>query len=166
MSKSIVRALLASGAAIVAASTLAGGASAAPAPTASEQAFEESLTYRSGTIAVRDARIALPRGYRYLDGPAAQRTLTDVYGNPPHPEVEAMILPPGATVLDNRYFVVVTYEDDGHVDDADAAAIDFDEMLRQMQSDGEDTNAEKTPAAKQPAAKKPAAAKAKAKTAE
>lgn len=146
MSTSIVRALLAAGAALVAASALAGGAAAAdapPGPSASEKAFEKSLAYRTGTIAVRDARITLPAGYRYLASADAQRTLTDLYGNPPHPEVEALILPPRATVLDNPYFVVVTYEDDGHVDDADAAAIDFDEMLRQMQADDEKTNAER-----------------------
>jgi len=34
-----------------------------------------------------------------LDGADAQRTLTDLYGNSPHPEVRGLILPPGSGVL-------------------------------------------------------------------
>ena len=104
----------------------------APGPTAKEKAFERSLTYHAGVLTVRDARIALPRGFRYIGPRDAQRTLT-LYGNPRHPEVLAMILPPHANALNNIYFIVVTYENDGHVSDKDAAKIDFDAMLRSMQ---------------------------------
>src|SRR5438270_12729910 len=113
------------------AAVLAPAADATP-PTASDKAFARSVTYRTGTIAILDARVTLPPGYRYLDARDAQRTLT-FYGNPHHSEVRALILPPKATVLRNDYFIVATYEADGHIGDSDAAKIDFGKMLRSMQ---------------------------------
>lgn len=110
-------------------------------PTPKERAIARSLVYRSGTLAVRDARIALPKGYRYLNARDAQRTLTDLYRNPPDAGVLAMIFPPHTTALRNRYVVVVSYDDDGHVGDKDAAGIDYDAMLRSMQKATEKHNA-------------------------
>lgn len=139
----LVRSLLLAVFAVAALAGTARAENAASAPTAAEKAFERSISYRAGTLSVRDARIRLPRGYRYLDAPDAQRTLTELYGNPPHPEVEAMILPPDTGVLTAGYFVVVTYDDDGHVDDDEAAGIDFDAMLVDMQAAEEDENADR-----------------------
>jgi len=113
-------------------------AGAAPA-TAKDKAFARSVTYRTGTIAIRDARIALPHGFRYLDARDAQRTLT-FYGNPRHSEVRALILPPHSTVLSAVYFIVATYEADGHVGDSDAAKIDYDKLLRSMQASEKSDN--------------------------
>lgn len=114
-----------------------------PRPTAKERAFERSLTYRTGTFAIRDARIALPKGFRYLAARDARRTLTDLYGNPPSTHVLGLILPPASNVLDADYFIVATYENDGHVSDKDAAGIDYDAMLRDMQGAEKADNAQR-----------------------
>jgi uncharacterized membrane-anchored protein len=117
---------------VVAAAAFAPAAAGGSPATAKDKAFARSVTYHTGTIAIRDARIALPHGFRYLTARDAQRTLT-FYGNPRHSEVRALILPPHSTVLSAVYFIVATYEADGHVSDTDAAKIDYDKMLRSMQ---------------------------------
>lgn len=125
--------------------TIAVGLAAAPAwaagPTAKELAIARTLVYRTGTIAVRDARIDLPPGYRYLNARDAQRVLTGLYRNPPAPEVRALILPPRATAVNNVYFIVVTYRDDGHVSDRDAARINYSKLLHAMEKDDVKENA-------------------------
>jgi uncharacterized membrane-anchored protein len=103
--------------------------------TPAEKAAARSVVYRSGKLGVRDAVIDLPSGFHYLDARDAQRVLTDLYHNPPRPYVRALILPPRSSVLRNRYFIVVTYENDGHISDRDAQKIDYDAMLRSLQRD-------------------------------
>jgi len=39
--------------------------------------------------------------------------------------------------------VILTYDDDGHIDDSDAAKIDYDDMLKDMKEGTEDYNAER-----------------------
>jgi hypothetical protein len=39
-----------------------------------------TFTYADGTLVVRDARIAMPPGYRFLSPADARRTLEDIYG--------------------------------------------------------------------------------------
>lgn len=119
--------------AVVLTAFVAAAPAAAAGPTPRQRAIEHSLTYRTGTLAVRDARIALPKGYRYLGAHDAQRVLTELYRNPRDTGVLAMILPPRSDAIRNRYVVVVTYDNDGHVSDHDAAGIDYDSMLRSMQ---------------------------------
>jgi uncharacterized membrane-anchored protein len=125
-----------------AAAVLAPAATAGSPATAKDKAFARSVTYRTGTIAILDARIALPHGFRYLNARDAQRTLT-FYGNPRHSEVRALILPPHSNVLSAVYFIVATYEADGHVSDSDAAKIDYDKLLRGMQSSEKSDNEER-----------------------
>jgi uncharacterized membrane-anchored protein len=123
----------------VAAAAFAPAAAGGSPVTVKDKAFARSVTYRTGTIAIRDARIALPHGFRYLNARDAQRTLT-FYGNPRHSEVRALILPPRSTVLNAVYFIVATYEADGHVSDSDAAKIDYDKLLRSMQASEKSDN--------------------------
>jgi uncharacterized membrane-anchored protein len=125
-----------------AAAVFAPAATAGSPATAKDKAFARSVTYRTGTIAILDARIALPHGFRYLNARDAQRTLT-FYGNPRHSEVRALILPPHSNVLSAVYFIVATYEADGHVSDSDAAKIDYDKLLRGMQSSEKSDNEER-----------------------
>ena len=54
--------------------------------------------------------------------------------------MRALILPPHSTVLSAVYFIVATYEADGHVGDSDAAKIDYDKLLRSMQASEKSDN--------------------------
>lgn len=97
-------------------------------------ALDASLRYQTGAIQLPcgKAEVVLPEGYRYLGAEDTDRVL-QVWGNPPSPRTEGMIVPPGTGVLDqNGWAVVLQYTDDGHVDDDDAASIDDDALLSQI----------------------------------
>lgn len=108
-------------------------------------ALLDSLQFRSGTIEIpgADATLNVAQGFSYLDAKDAQRVLTDLWGNPPQPDVLGMLLPgtDKMAVLDeDNYAVVITHSDDGYVSDEDAAKIDYDQMLKDMQEGTRDDN--------------------------
>src|SRR6478609_2386840 len=102
-----------------------------------------TLRYTDGTLVVHDAQIAMPRGYRFLSEADARKTLEDIYGNPPDDRVAGLVVPPKADVLTAPYVVVVTYVDEGHVSDHDAAGIDYVKMLTKLQQDEPKRNEER-----------------------
>jgi uncharacterized membrane-anchored protein len=109
------------------------------------RAFEDSLQFVTGTVELPSgkATLALPGGYRYLGSAETDRVL-QFWGNPPDPDTEGMIVPPGpGPVEEGGWAVVITYADDGHVDDSDAATIDYDEILASMRGDIVEENAER-----------------------
>jgi uncharacterized membrane-anchored protein len=115
--------------------------------SADDMAAEASaLKYQTGTISLKDglATIELKPGYRFLDGPQAEKVLHDLWGNPPADPPLGMIFPPNLGPLDdNSWSVVVEYEDNGHVNDADAAKINYDDLLKSMQKSVQDDNEER-----------------------
>ncbi len=103
-----------------------------------------SLQFHDGEVAVpgADARFKLGEQFRYLEAADARKVLEQLWGNPPDEEVLGMVVPRGRGVLDEQgWAVVVTYSDDGYVSDSDAAKIDYDELLKDMQSETTDENA-------------------------
>jgi uncharacterized membrane-anchored protein len=118
-----------------------------PRLSADQMATEAAaLTWQTGTITLRDglAKIELKPGYRFLDGPQAEKVLHDLWGNPPADPPLGMIFPPNVGPLDdNSWSVVVEYEDNGHVNDSDAAKINYDDLLKSMQQGVLDQNQER-----------------------
>lgn len=108
-------------------------------------AFLSKLHYQSGTIAVPEAhaQLTLAPHFRYLGATDAQNVLENLWDNPPDSDVLGLILPDGEKTLreDSSWAVVVTYSDDGYVSDEEAAKIDYDAMLQDMQEATRDDNA-------------------------
>ena len=107
--------------------------------------LEQQLVYDSGSIVLGEslATIQLPEGYRYLNPSEADKILVDNWGNPPS-ETLGMIVPSNINPYSfEGWGVVITYEEDGHVDDEDAADIDFSELIVQMKEDVEIENEER-----------------------
>ncbi|HUD43123.1 MAG TPA: DUF2167 domain-containing protein [Dokdonella sp.] len=108
------------------------------------QSFLDGLRFESGTIALPEAHATLKLApeYAYLRATDAQAVLEQLWGNPPDSDVLGLILPQGRqSLLDEAgWAVVVTYSDDGHVSDAEAATIDYASMLRDMQAATRDAN--------------------------
>ena len=108
--------------------------------------FIASLHFRDGEIAVPEAsaHFRLSSAFRYLEKADARRVLEQMWGNPPDDSVLGMIVPasPGLDE-DGSWAVVVTYSDDGYVSDEDAAGIDYDDLLKQLQKNARDSNAER-----------------------
>ncbi len=116
------------------------------APNENVQAFLDSLHFQTGviTVAKADATLKLTPEFRYLDATDAQRVLTELWGNPPHADVLGMLVPTADSLNDeSSWAVVITYSNDGYVSDEDAAKIDYDNLLKEMQTDTLEANTER-----------------------
>jgi uncharacterized membrane-anchored protein len=107
---------------------------------------EASLRWRTGTVDLPGgvARLDLPDGFRYLDPADSKTVLEDLWGNPDGEGTLGMVFGPGmAPRGDSSWGVVLTYEEDGHVDDKDAESIDYSKLLDDMRKRTEEGNAER-----------------------
>lgn len=112
------------------------------------QAVLDSLNYRQGEIVLGDnlANLTLTPAFRYIDGADTKKLLVDVWGNPPGAASGTLgaMLPTGISPLaPEAWAMIITYEDSGHVPDDDAAGIDYDELLREMQQSIRDGSEER-----------------------
>lgn len=120
-----------------------------PLPLAAQQAggpretaeeFVAKLGGRAGTVTIRDglATLQVPETFRYIGPEAARRLLTEGWGNPPDASegVLGMLYPAAVSPVDSgSWAVVISYDEDGYVDDAGAEAIDYTKLLKQMQDE-------------------------------
>ena len=107
------------------------------------EAFLASLEFRSGSITLPGgiATVTLPEGYHYLSPEDTERVLVTAWGNPPGNETLGMILGgPGDVLAEDAWAVVIAYEEDGHVSDADAHRIDYAELLAAMRATSRASN--------------------------
>lgn len=128
----------------------AAAAEQAPTPPAEEKdpelvKLESSLQYKSGNVVVGDdlATLRLSGAQRYL-GPEDTEKVLVAWGNPPGNKSLGMVLPDAQSPFDeSSWAVLVSYSEDGHVDDEDAKDIDFNDTLAEMKSDTEQANEER-----------------------
>ena len=115
---------------------------AAQESAAPEAATEENLAsqmqfdYRTGEIELPNkiATLHLGQSYRYLD-PAETEKLLVGWGNQPGNDTQGAIVPREVDPMsETGWAVILTYEDDGHIDDSDAAEINYDDMLKDMKA--------------------------------
>lgn len=105
--------------------------------------LERGFKYREGTIQLPNglAQLNLGRGFRYLDPEDTRKLVEQGWGNPDGSGAQGMILPKGIHPLSSQgWGVIITYEADGHVADDDANEVDYDELLKEMQSGTEEHN--------------------------
>ena len=110
--------------------------------------FEAKLGYETGTIHLQDglATIRLPETFRFLGPEGARRLLVEGWGNPPAAaqEVLGMLVPTAASPLDkDGWGIVITFDEDGYVDDDDAASINYTKLLKEMQEASKEANEER-----------------------
>jgi uncharacterized membrane-anchored protein len=101
-----------------------------------------ALNYQTGNITLPNkvATLHLAGNYRYLD-PAETEKLLVAWGNQPGNDTQGAIVPTEVDPLSGEgWAVIVTYEEDGHIDDSDAKDIDYDDMLKDMKEGTEDNN--------------------------
>jgi uncharacterized membrane-anchored protein len=114
----------------------------AEAAEATEFAGPE-LKYQTGDVTLPNKVATLHLGdkYRYLD-PMETNKLLMAWGNESDTTTQGTIIPVDVEPFsDAGWAVILTYEDDGHIDDSDAAEIDYDGMLKDMKEGTEDHNA-------------------------
>ena len=103
------------------------------------------LKYQTGTITLPNkvATLHLGERYRYLD-PNETNKLLMAWGNESDTTTQGTIIPTDVDPWsESGWAVILTYDDDGHIDDADAAEIDYDDMLKDMKEGTEDYNGER-----------------------
>jgi uncharacterized membrane-anchored protein len=109
-------------------------------------AFESQLEYKRGRVVLPGdvATLDVPENFRYLSPEHAEKILVDAWGNPPGTKTLGMLFPSDVSPLSEEgWGVVITYSEDGHVDDSDARGIDYDEMLKQMKESSAENNKER-----------------------
>ncbi|MGI0117766.1 DUF2167 domain-containing protein [Zooshikella sp. RANM57] len=97
----------------------------------------EKMNRQTGTIILPNgvATLNVPNDFYYLSPKDAEVVLVKFWGNVPGDTTLGMLFPASYTPFDsNAWAVEIDYEEDGHVDDEDAADIDYDDLLADMQS--------------------------------
>lgn len=99
--------------------------------------LEASLSPQAGIITLGDglATIDVGENLVYLN-PDDTNRVVQAWQNPPMPNTLGMLIPTDRSLFgDTNWAVILTYAEDGWVDDADADDLDYDELLEEMQSD-------------------------------
>jgi len=120
------------------------GARADQVETDAQQVLQ-SLKFQSGTIALGNnlASLTLTPNFQYLSPDDTKRFLVDVWRNPPDAAAGTLgSIVPAKTDLGGAegWAIIISYDDSGHVSDDDAAGIDYDQLLKDMQKDTLDHN--------------------------
>lgn len=128
-------------------------------PAATDEATAEEAAapvldfdYRTGDVELPNkvATLHLGDSYRYMS-PADANRLLEAWGNLPDDRLQGAVVPAGVDFGEEGAWVVfLTYVEEGHVDDSDAAEIDYDDLLKSMQ-EGEKQANEQRKAAGYPA---------------
>lgn len=110
------------------------------------QSVVDSLQPQTGEIVLGNnlATLMVPDAFYFLDAGDAETVLVDLWGNIPGQDVLGMLLPSEYSPLDlDSWAVTIDYTEDGYVSDDDAAEIDYNELLRDMQKDTRNWNEER-----------------------
>lgn len=110
------------------------------------QSVVDSLQPQTGEIVLGNdlATLVVPDAFYFLDTGDAETVLVDLWGNIPGQDVLGMLLPSEYSPLDlDSWAVTIDYTEDGYVSDDDAAEIDYNELLRDMQKDTRNWNEER-----------------------
>jgi uncharacterized membrane-anchored protein len=105
-----------------------------------------AMKWQTGAINLEGSFVKLnvPEGFKYLNTTQSKYVLTEVWGNPPREDVLGMLFPEsGGPFADSSYAFVVSYEAIGYVKDGDAADINYDDLLKEMQKEEVETNKER-----------------------
>lgn len=108
--------------------------------------FESSLNYARGRIELPGgvATLELSPDFKYLGPDDTERVIEQAWGNPEGSGTLGMLFPEQYTTTEKASWgVIITYEEDGHVSDADADGIDYDELLEQMRAGEKEDNEER-----------------------
>lgn len=95
------------------------------------------LTYEKGEIAIGGelAVLQIPESFKYLNPGETDKVLVEAWGNPPRKTL-GMIMPDSVNPYGyDGWGVIITYQEEGYVDDEDAQEINYDELLVDMQKD-------------------------------
>lgn len=100
--------------------------------------IEKSLKYKTGIINLEsgNAKITVPKGFKYLDKEQSNYVLEDLWGNPKDSSILGLLVPENYGVLGDKSWVfTISYDEMGYVKDDEAEDIDYDELLKEQQKE-------------------------------
>ncbi len=101
--------------------------------------INNSFTYdTTGSITLGDglATFVIPQGFKYVSGKQADYILHDIWGNPPQSGSLGMIFPSHYGPADyDSWAIDISFEEEGYIDDADAAEMDYDELETELKKE-------------------------------
>jgi uncharacterized membrane-anchored protein len=106
----------------------------------------KAMKYETGQVTLSNgiAQLAVPQGFKFLNAGQSNYILTELWGNPPQPDMIGMLFPDnGGPFADSTYAFVITYKAMGYVKDEDADKIDYDQMLNNLQKEEAEENTER-----------------------
>ena len=106
----------------------------------------KAMKYQTGTVKLPNgvAQLNVPKGFKYLNAEQSQYVIHDLWGNPARTDVIGMLFPEsGGPYADSNYAFIISYDAMGYVKDEDADKINYDEMLKNMQSSEKEANTER-----------------------
>ncbi|MFM2267839.1 MAG: hypothetical protein RL757_1280 [Bacteroidota bacterium] len=106
--------------------------------------IRKSFKYETGSVSLGGgmAQLQVPAGFKFLDKKQAQHVVTDIWGNPQDDDIVGMLLPEKSDPLEDGSFAfVISYDEMGFVKDEDADKINYDDLLKEMQSGESESNA-------------------------
>lgn len=118
---------------------------AAPEAVPAVKSDDPVFNYQTGEVVLPNkvATLHLGGSYRYLDPNETEKLLV-AWGNQAGNETQGAIVANDVDPMSGEgWAVILTYSDDGHVDDSDAAKMDFEDLLSDMQKGTEEENAER-----------------------
>ncbi len=113
-----------------------------------QEEIASKLKFQQGEIKLKDglATLKVPVKFRYLDPDQTDTVLVKLWGNPPRQEKTLGMLFPAEIGADSpeSWGVVITYDEDGYVEDDEAASINYNDLLKEMQEGTREANQERT----------------------
>ncbi|BFM15300.1 DUF2167 domain-containing protein [Maricurvus nonylphenolicus] len=106
--------------------------------------FLNSITPQTGTISLPGgiASLEVPENFYYLSPQDSKRVLEEAWGNPESALGLGMLFPAQYSPLDgDAWGVEIDYEEEGYVSDENAADLDYDDLLKEMQADTRESSA-------------------------
>ena len=110
------------------------------------QALIASLKFEQGEIVLKNglATLKVPEGMRFLNSHDAGVVLVKLWSNPPMPDPLGLLTPADSDLISaGSWAVIITYEEEGYVKDAEAEKINYADLLKEMQKSIRDANAER-----------------------
>ncbi|WP_422361452.1 DUF2167 domain-containing protein [Reichenbachiella sp.] len=104
--------------------------------------MDSLLNYQYGKIKLSDglATLTLDSTFKYLNPTETKKILEEAWGNPPQDNL-GMIFPDSINpYMFDGWGVIVSYVEDGYIEDDDAASIDYDGLMDSMKEDMEEEN--------------------------
>lgn len=106
-----------------------------------KDSIQSTLTFFSDTtvsVGSGMAQLAIPAGYQFVGPEDAYTVLVDIWGNPPANGESSLGMlfpdkyPPASS---EGYGIDIFHTKDGYIDDEDAADMDYDDLLEELQED-------------------------------